>query len=151
MMDTETATKPSLTLVRRYRAPPARLFQALTDPALISRWFGPEGGTVLLAEADPRVGGRYRIRMKPPGSDEVHDVSGTYCEVVPNERLVFSWAWITTPERESLVTFELRPVDGGTELTLTHSRFFDETARDRHREGWSQGLDRLVALFDKED
>ena len=150
MMDTQTATKPSLTLVRRYRTTPARLYQAMTDPALICRWFGSKGGTVLSAESDPRVDGRYRIRMQAPDSDEVHDVSGTYREVVPNERLVFTWAWITTPERESLVTVEFRPVEDGAELTLTHSGFYDEAARDRHNGGWSQGLERLGEIIDQE-
>ena len=149
-MDARTATKPSLTLVRHYRAPPAKLFAAMTDPALIGRWFGPKGGTILLAETDPRVGGRYRIRMQAPESGEVHDVSGVYREVVPDERLVFSWAWITTPERESLVAVELRPIEGGTELTLTHSQFHDEAARDRHREGWSELLERLEELLNEE-
>ena len=150
MMDAQTATKPSLTLVRRYRTTPARLFEAMTDPALISRWFGPRDVTVLSAESDPRVGGRYRIRMKGAESDEVHDVSGVYKEVVPGERLVFSWAWITMPERESLVTVEFRKVEDGAELTLTHSGFYDEAARDRHNGGWSQGLERLGELIDKE-
>jgi uncharacterized protein YndB with AHSA1/START domain len=50
-------------------------------------------------------------------------------------------------ERESLVTVLLRPVGEGTELTLIHERFFDEAARDRHREGWSGTLDKLEALF----
>ena len=74
---------------------------------------------------------------------EVHDVSGVYREVVPNERLVFTWAWRTTPERESLVTVTLRPAGTGTAFTLKHERLFDETARDHHREGWTALLGRL--------
>jgi len=95
-----------------------------------------------LAESDARVGGRYRIVMRSSDGEE-HDVSGVFREVVPNEKLVFSWAWRSTPERESLVTVELKPDGSGTLLTLTHAQFFDEAARDRHQSGWSGGLDKL--------
>ena len=43
----------------------------------------------------------------------------------------------STPERESLVTIELKPDGDGTSLTLTHEQFFDEAARDRHQGGWT--------------
>ena len=71
--------------------------------------------------------------------NEHHSVSGVYREVVPNRKLAFSWAWQTTPERESLVTIELNPVTDGTMLTLTHEQFFDEKARDDHGRGWNVG------------
>jgi uncharacterized protein YndB with AHSA1/START domain len=51
---------------------------------------------------------------------------------VPNERLVFSWAWHSTPERESQVTVSLKPDGDGTLLTLHHEQLFDSAARDGH-------------------
>ena len=136
------ATKPSLTLKRRLNAPPAKVYAAWTDPKKIGRWMGPEGIETLSAEADVRVGGRYRFIMRSPDGEK-HDVSGVYREVVANEKLVFTWAWRSTPERESLVTVALKPDGDGTLLTLTHEQFFDEAARDRHRTGWSGALDKL--------
>ena len=70
-------------------------------------------------------------------------MSGVYREVVPNRKLVFSWAWQSTPERESQVTIDLKPVNDGTMLTLTHEQFFNEKARDDHGRGWNVALDRL--------
>jgi len=104
---------------------------------------GPGEVKVLATEGDARTGGRYRWLMQAP-SGEQHDVSGVYREVVPNERLVFTWAWKSTPERESLVTLTFKPDGDGTLFTMVHEQFFDEAARDRHREGWSSGLDKLV-------
>ena len=78
---------------------------------------------------------------------EEHHVSGTYREVVPNEKLVFTWAWRSTPERESLVTILIKPEGGASLLTLIHEQFFDETARDRHAYGWNGSLDKLERLF----
>ena len=140
-----TATKPSLTIKRRLNAPPAKIYAAWTDPAQLARWFGPEGVSSVRAETDLRVGGRYHITMLVPGDQ--HDVMGVYREVVPNEKLVFTWAWKSTPERESLVTVTLKPDGGGTILTLLHEQFFDEPARDRHNQGWTGALNKLEKLF----
>jgi len=92
------STKPSLILKRRLNATPEGVYAAWTDPQKIVRWFGPGPGPVALAETDVRPGGRYAVTFIEDG--EEHHVSGVYCEVVPNEKLVFTWAWRTMPERE---------------------------------------------------
>jgi uncharacterized protein YndB with AHSA1/START domain len=140
------AERPSLTLVRRIKAPPARVYAAWTQPEQMVRWWGPDAGPVLSAESDPRPGGRFRVVFQTLDGER-HDCRGVYREAEPDRRLVLTWHWITTPERESLVTVELRPIPLGTELTLTHAQFHDEAARDSHRAGWSGALDKLEALF----
>jgi uncharacterized protein YndB with AHSA1/START domain len=139
------AAKPSLTLKRRLAAPPARVYAAWTDPQKLARWWGPDGGPVLDAQTAVRVGGRFRIRFQTLDGEE-QEVGGVYREVIADEKLVFTWAWRSTPERESLVTVALKPEGNGTLLILTHEQFFDEPARDRHREGWSGALDRLESV-----
>jgi uncharacterized protein YndB with AHSA1/START domain len=134
---------PSLTLKRKLKASAEKVFAAWTQPQALKQWFGPSDATaVALAQADLRVGGRYRIILKPPSGEE-HRVGGVYRQIVPNRKLVFSWAWESTPERESLVTIEIKPTDQGCELTLTHERFVDEATRDRHEQGWTGSLGRL--------
>jgi len=111
------------------------------------RWWGvTDNPKPPIAETDLRIGGRFRVQFW--GSDgEHHSVSGVYREIVPDRKLVFSWAWQSTPERESLVTLDLKPDSDGTILTLTHEQFFSEKARDDHRGGWSMALDNLERLF----
>ena len=138
-----TATKPSLTIKRRFNAPPEKVYAAWTDPKKVAVWMGPAEIAVLHAECDARVGGHYRWVMKKPDTDEKHDVSGVYREVVPNKKLVFTWAWKSTPERESLVTIELTPDGAGTVMTFKHEQFFDEEARDRHNGGWTSAFEKL--------
>ena len=138
--------KPSLTLKRRLKAPPAKVYGAWTEPDKLTKWFGPAGAETLEAETDARVGGRFHVLMRT-ADGELHGVSGIYREVVPDERLVFTWAWRTTPDRESLVTVTLKGDGDGTLLTLLHEQFFDEEARDRHQFGWSGALDKLEAFF----
>jgi len=143
MANTKTQERPSLALVRKLDAAPAKVWRALTEPEMLKKWMAPDDAfKVPVAETDVRIGGRYRIVMNAPDG-EVHDVSGVYREIVPNRKLVYTWAWKTTPERESIVTIELRAAGSGTELTLRHEQFADEAARDRHEHGWKGCLARL--------
>jgi uncharacterized protein YndB with AHSA1/START domain len=141
-------TQPSLTLARRLKAKPEQVFAAWTDPEKIIQWFGP-GHTLLdtvTADMDVRVGGHFRIRFKTDDHEQ-HEVGGKYLEILPNERLVFSWAWHSTPERQSRVTVSLKPDGDVTLLTLTHDKFFDDAARDGHQRGWTGTLDKLERFF----
>jgi uncharacterized protein YndB with AHSA1/START domain len=145
-MAVDTAVKPSLTIKRRLKAPPAKVFAAWTDPEKMKQWMGPGAMTGQLTECDARIGGRYRWVMKSPDG-ELFDVGGVYREVVPNEKLVFTWAWKSTPEVESVVTVLFKPDGDGTLLTLTHEQFLDEDACNRHQNGWDGALDKLDKLF----
>ena len=147
-MSVQSAVKPSLTLKRRFKAPPAKVFAAWTDPEKIKRWMGPADFKTPQAESDARVGGRYRFAMRSPDG-EAHVVGGVFREVVTNEKLVFTWAWNAAPgdePYESLVTVLFKPDGDGTLLTLTHEQLFDEESRDRHEKGWNGSLDKLEKL-----
>jgi uncharacterized protein YndB with AHSA1/START domain len=138
------ATGSSVTLRRRLNAPPAKVYAAWTDPQKITHWFGPSqivSGS-LRAELDVRVGGRFRFSFTTDDGEH-HQVGGIYREVVPDVRLSFSWAWHSTPERESQVTVSLRPDGDGTWLTLQHKQLFDQATSDGHARGWNGALDRL--------
>jgi uncharacterized protein YndB with AHSA1/START domain len=141
-------TKPSLTLKRRIRAAPAQVYAAWTDPEKLARWFGPKdtvAGSVR-AEVDVRPAGRYQMSFATDDGER-HRVGGVYREVVPGSRLVFTWAWQSTPERESIVTVTLVPDGDGTLLTLHQEQLFDQKARDGHERGWTGSLDKLERLF----
>jgi uncharacterized protein YndB with AHSA1/START domain len=146
--DAAPVTKPSLTFKRRLNAAPEKVYAAWTDPQKLIQWFGRVDAKpdTMRAEVDPRVGGRYRVNFNIK-SGEYFEVGGIYREVVPNQRLVFSWAWYSTPERESLVTVTLKPDGVGTLLTVHHEQLFDSAARDGHERGWLGSLDKLEKYF----
>ena len=144
MAETTLKEKPSLTLNRSYPVAPERVWRAWTDPQALKRWFGPGGeDPVSLAQLDVRVGGRFRIVFGGPDG-KAHDVQGVYKEVVPHRKLVFTWTWPnSTPERESVITIELRAAGRGTELVFRQEQFVDSTVRDNHRRGWSESFVKL--------
>jgi uncharacterized protein YndB with AHSA1/START domain len=138
----------SLMLVRRIKARPSIVFDALTTPEGIACWWGPDDGPVLVAETDPRVGGHFRVRFRMLDGSE-HESTGEYLAVVKPERLSMSWRWTGGAEDpgESLVEIRLRAVSEGTELTFTHSRLHDEETCRSHEEGWTGALDKLERHF----
>jgi uncharacterized protein YndB with AHSA1/START domain len=138
----------SLTLVRRIKARPPIVFDAITTAEGIAQWWGPDAGPVLVAESDVRVGGRYRVRFRLLDGSE-HESSGIYLELVRPERVVMSWRWTGGMEDpgESRVEIALRAIPEGTELTFTHARLHDEESARSHEQGWAGALDKLEARF----
>lgn len=139
----------SVTLVRLIRARPQVVFDAVTTAEGIAQWWGPDAGPVLVAEADPRIGGRYRVRFLRLLDDIQYECSGEFLEIVRPESVLISWHWKDgVPEPgESRVQFILRAVSGGTELTLVHSQLNHDHARVSHEAGWMGSLDKLQAHF----
>ena len=128
MVSAEEVSPATVVVSRLLPADPATVFAAWTDAASLSQWFCPGDVTVTVAEIDARVGGRLVISMRGNESD-------------PPRRLVFSWR--TPEEPDSRVTIELRPRDGGTELTLVHERISDAQMRENYRRGWGRILKAL--------
>jgi uncharacterized protein YndB with AHSA1/START domain len=137
-----TSTLPSVTIVRRIKASPAKVWAAITRPDQMIQWWGPDAGPTLDVVADVRPGGRFSVVFRLLNGEE-HNPTGFYREVIPEQKLVFTWELPGAREPETLVTFLLRPIDGGTELTLLHEHLPDEEARESHEQGWNGLLDKL--------
>ena len=135
-----------LTLHRVIDAPVETVYAAWTEPEMLRRWLAPGNATVVRAVAEVAVGGTFLVEMR--GTDGRKWLTrGLYREVVPQRRLVHSWRWEDS-EIETLVTVEFEPESAGrTRLTLTHSRFARDEARDEHEQGWSGCLAKLEALW----
>jgi uncharacterized protein YndB with AHSA1/START domain len=108
-------------VTRRFRAPPARLFDAWLDPAKVQVWLGAAArkealGELLRVELDARVGGRFQFVYRR-GSNELVQ-SGTYLEIDRPRRLVFSWD-MALPDIERIV-IQITPTADGSELVLDH-------------------------------
>lgn len=136
----------SLSLKRRLNAPAELVYSAWTEPERMGHWFCPAQSEVLYAESSTRVGGKYRVIMRTPDGEK-HTAFGEYLLVVPNEKLVFSWQWVSEPEVVSEVTVTFESDGNATDLTLTHELLPTESSRDGHREGWTGALENLAAYL----
>jgi uncharacterized protein YndB with AHSA1/START domain len=141
----------SITLVRRIAARPSIVFDALTTADGVAAWWAPEDLPAIVAEVDARVGGAFRIRF-PTLDGEEHEACGEYLEMVPPRRLVMSWRWVHGGVEEELdgvsrIEFELRPIDGGVELTVTHADLRNDHSAAIHEAGWVGSLARLDRLL----
>lgn len=128
-MSERTVSHGSFVVEREYPASPRRVFQALTTLEGKSRWFvGPDHHQVVTPlEMDIRVGGKERIAGGPPGGP-VHRYEALYQDIVPEERLVYTYEMYADERRTSvsLSTMELSPVPDGTRLVYTeHAAFLD--------------------------
>src|SRR5262249_47535035 len=130
-----------------------RVFRNWTDPEQLRRWWGPGRFTCPEAVVDLRPGGTYRLVMQPPGNGPLMSVTGTYLEVRPPARLVYTWRWDTGPaasEDHSIVTVRFDDLaDGRTEVTVTHDRFPSGHDLSPYRSGWAEGLEKLEVAIEE--
>jgi uncharacterized protein YndB with AHSA1/START domain len=117
-MTDRSVTHSTWTLERTYDAKPARVFAAFADKDAKAQWFG--GGDELQWDLDFRVGGR-EVNIGRTDGGTVFALEAVYQDIVPDERIVYSYDMKMNDERisVSLATIELGPVDGGTRLTYT--------------------------------
>ena len=134
-----------LSLSKWIRAKRAKVFAAWTEPEIMRQWFCPRDLTLVSAEADVRVGGRFRAVMT--NGSETYTVNGTYREVVPGERLVFSHQWEEAEAVETRVTVEFTDQDDGTLVSLTHLGFRNDESAKGHEGGWQSTLEHLAEFL----
>jgi uncharacterized protein YndB with AHSA1/START domain len=135
----------------RFAAPPATVFAAFADAALVSRWLTPSPDVALdVLQFDFRVGGSYRCAYHTPGRGAML-VNGVYRLIEPPATIVFSWN-IEPPDEhaaiQSEVTIAIAPDGSGTRLVIRHARLEQPGAAERHAEGWRGAIHHLAAILD---
>lgn len=146
-------SQPTTTLKRTFAAPPAVVFRAWTEAAVLEKWFLPTGFTNALCEVDPRPGGQFRVHMRAPDG-QIYPTAGRYLDVREPDRLVYldTWDDDRADNVPVQVTIELRARDDATVMTMT-SEYSSDAHRDKvvsqgTADGWEMffcNLDRLLA------
>ena len=131
---------PNKLIIRRLlKHDRTRIFSALTDPAKMAKWFfGMKTGGAKVTN-DVRSGGEYKIEMF--GDEKTCAPHGTYLEIVPPKKLVFTWS-SEGAVKDTKVTIELFERGQETEIVLTHELPGDQI--ESHRQGWNNCLEHLV-------
>jgi uncharacterized protein YndB with AHSA1/START domain len=145
-----------LLLTRLIDAPREKLYRAWTDANLLKQWFAPLPYTTPVAELDVRRGGANLIVMRGPDGKDMPN-RGVYLEVVPNQRLVFTDAYVEAwqpsdkPFMTVILTFE---DEGGKTRYTARVRHWTVADREAHEkmgfhQGWGLCTDQLAALVAK--
>jgi len=116
------------------------LFEAFSDPEIMSKWFYPYDDMWVEVSNTFQVGGEYVLKIHNK-DDAIFIHEGEYKEIVPPEKLVFTWN--SALVQNTVVTIEFDEVDSGTEITLTHELLPTEEEVERHKAGWQSVLNRL--------
>jgi uncharacterized protein YndB with AHSA1/START domain len=146
-------TMPSdreLVIMRVFDGPRRLVFEALTKPEHVRRWYGPRRLTMTLCEIDLRPGGRWRYVLRDADGNE-HAFSGVYREIVPPERIVSTEGYEALPGHDYLATVTLTERDGKTTLR-SHLLYESVEDRDGHLQsgmepGMNETFDRLNELL----
>ena len=132
---------------RLYKVPVARVFDIVTQPALLAQWWGPEGIVRSDGHLDFSATGPWDSTMIN-GEGARYKVSGQVTKVDPPNVVAFTWGWHDGEDKrgdESHVTIELSEEDGGTRFVMTHRGLSTKEAADNHNAGWSSSLRKLDA------
>jgi len=157
-----TMTEKELVITRVFDAQRELVWKAWTDPEHLMRWWGPNGFSAPYATMDLRVGGKYLNCMRGPGPDGVvrdYWTTGTYREIVPMERIVYTDSFADEKGNvvpashydmpgdwplELTVTVEFEEHGGRTTMTLRHIGIPEGHMREECEAGWNQSFDKLA-------
>jgi len=140
-----------LLIVRTFNAPPSLVFSLWSSAEHMKRWMGPKDFTCPEVAIDFRVGGSYRAMIRSAERGE-NWFGGVYREIVPDKRLVFTFAWDNEGPSagvETLVTITFEERDGKTVQTFHQAPFRNVERRDSHVGGWSGAFDKEAIYIEK--
>jgi len=134
----------SLTMTRQLNASKQSVYEAWTREEALTSWFAPASEmSTIVHLLELKVGGKYRIEMLETNGTS-HVVHGEYVELNPFDQLVFTWEWESDEQNvHSLVTIDLKEIEGKTDMTLTHEKLASQELVDLHSEGWMGCLAQL--------
>ncbi|NTJ64838.1 SRPBCC domain-containing protein [Agrobacterium rhizogenes] len=136
-----------IVLTRDIAAPRALLFRLWTEPEHLMRWWGPQTTTASSVSVDLREGGAWRHCILTQEGKEYWS-HGRYLEIVPPERLVFTFAWENQdgkPGHPMQVTVQFQELGEKTRLVFRKVELPDDTELRLQTGGWEQALDKYVA------
>jgi uncharacterized protein YndB with AHSA1/START domain len=151
-MTKRSSVHDTFTIERTYPASPERVYQAFADPKAKARWFAaPAAWEQSRGKMEFKVGGKEFLSSTPPGH-KPHTFDCTYLDIVPNERIVYSYVMHIGEHKisASLATIELAPAGKGTKLKMTEQGVFldgydDSGSREKGTHGLLDQLGKALA------
>lgn len=150
MIDSAGATGPVIQLQMKFRAPRQKVWQSWTGPALLKKWFFvDEGYENVAAEIDLKPLGKYRLGMNRSGAstNEATIFTGYFHQIVPNEKLTYTWFTEGRGTYWTLVTARFIDDGSGSLVELVHGVFENDEDRNLHEQGWMGCVTQLGKLI----
>ena len=148
-LQVSTPSPREVVMTRVFDAPRHLVYEAMTRPELLKRWFGPHGWSLVVCEIDLRVGGAWRYVLEGPDGRSM-GMGGEYREIVPGERTVHTESFDDYPG-DSVVTVVLTEHEGRTTLTGTvlyeSQEVRDAVIESGMKHGAAETYDRLADLL----
>jgi uncharacterized protein YndB with AHSA1/START domain len=146
--DAAAIDRPTIHMQRLFDAPRALMWAAWSKPEMIVRWLGPVTWPAVSYTSDFRVGGDWSATLQSTAGEGSYRQFGVYLEIVPEERLVFTFKWAEGHEDGTPVDTQVTVIlsdnpGGGTQLDFTHARLKSPLSAERHVYGWTSTFDRL--------
>ena len=138
----------TLVIKRTFDAPRDLLWKVWSDPVQAKNWWGPNGFTAPVVELDVRPGGKWRAMMRSPDRKELWQ-HGVYREIVPPEKISFTFVWDENPQDETLITITFAARGNKTEMVFRQGAFKSIEDREGHEGGWNESFDRFAAYLKK--
>ena len=138
-------------LHRVLTAKPERVYKAFLDGDAMNKWLPPFGFTGKVHGIDPRVGGGYKMSFTNFSTGNTQSFGGTYKELVPNERLVYTDAFDDPNLPGTMITtVVIRAVPVGCELSIEQAGIPEQIPVEMCYLGWQQSLVQLAKLVEPE-
>jgi uncharacterized protein YndB with AHSA1/START domain len=132
----------TLVLRRTFNAERARVFRAWITPKALESWLRPRGMNMTVRALDARVGGSFCFELEDGSS-----LVGTYLQIIPPEKLVYTWSGGAAQSWETVVTLDFLDRGAVTEVVLTHEGLSTPERRVIAEGGWPSMLDALASLL----
>ena len=132
----------TLVMRRTFTASRERVFRAWITPRALEQWLRPRGMSITVRLLDARVGGSFRFEVEDGSA-----IIGTYLQIVPPEKLVYTWSGDGMQNRVTIVTLDFLDHGAVTELVLTHEGLITEAQRALAGGGWPSLFDALASVL----
>lgn len=151
-LNVTTPSDTEIVMTREFDAPRELIFEAHSKCEHLDKWWGPRKYSLEECEMDFRPGGKYRFVHRGPDGVEEHGFLGEYREIVPPEKIVWTFEWEGMPGHISVDTLTLEDLGGGRTKLIAHSLFDSKEDRDGMlqsgmEEGAAETYDRLAELL----
>ncbi len=142
MIPSASHNNTTLVLRRTFTASRQRVFRAWITPRALEHWFRPRGMSMTVRSLDARVGGSFHFDLEDGSS-----IVGTYLQIVPPKKLVYTWSGGAMQGRETVVTLDFLDHGPVTEVVLTHEGLSTEAMRVLVEGGWPSLFDALASVL----